>query len=395
MIDKTQLDNGATIITYPRSGTSAAVGLWLENGARHQQRSEDGYAHLLEHLLFRGTDELSPTALAACFEAMGGRINAATGRELTALYGIVPATQITRLLQVFIQMLCSPRFSDLDLGVETAIIAREAAAVTIEEAIAEQAVQAAWREHPLAAPILGDPTGFDRITAEDLRRYLHRCRVGKRLAVVVVGAIAHETVVENCAPLARLPTGSRPIIHPPAFQAGQIRETHPTNQAMAHWLLLACPPGHPNYLAWLFAERLLCTKLGRMARLESGLAYAIQSNLEFYSDAGLWHFGFGGAPKRIDECIAAIHQTVDDLRREGPHDAEIDLARQYLMANLTLVQDNPYGLMEQLAREHFYLDGHPSFQDYCSALARIDSEAVARVIAGAWPQRLELIWTPS
>lgn len=76
MMHKTQFDNGATVITYPRPGTSAAVGLWMENGTRHQRQGEDGYAHLLEHLLFRGAGELSSTALAVCLDGMGGRIMA-------------------------------------------------------------------------------------------------------------------------------------------------------------------------------------------------------------------------------------------------------------------------------------------------------------------------------
>ena len=94
-INTTRLTNGVTIISssLPTSH-STSLGVWILNGGRHQTLTQVGYAHLLEHVLFKGTGRHSALELARRFEAMGGQINAHTGRELTALHGLAPKQYI-------------------------------------------------------------------------------------------------------------------------------------------------------------------------------------------------------------------------------------------------------------------------------------------------------------
>ena len=91
MIETSVLANGVNIVSKRLPGhRSAALGVWLVNGSRHESAMHSGYAHLLEHLFFKGTARLDGPALALRLEAMGGQVNAHTGRELTALHGLVP-----------------------------------------------------------------------------------------------------------------------------------------------------------------------------------------------------------------------------------------------------------------------------------------------------------------
>ncbi|MGA7801045.1 MAG: pitrilysin family protein, partial [Gammaproteobacteria bacterium] len=158
MLRTTELENGVTIATYTLPQMcSAAVGLWLVSGSRHQDPDTDGYAHLMEHLLFKGTAALDVRALASRFEAMGGQINAQTGRELTTLYGLVPGDQAGALAGLFVDMVLHPRFDDRDLELEREVVLSEMAQVAEnpEERIDEEAVAAAWPGHPMGRPILG------------------------------------------------------------------------------------------------------------------------------------------------------------------------------------------------------------------------------------------------
>ena len=168
MIETTQLPNGVRVITrqLPQRH-SAALGVWLINGTRHEAEHESGYAHLLEHLLFKGTAELDAAALAQRFDAMGGQVNAFTGRELTAFHGLVPAADIPELLRIFIDMLRQPRFTDADLALEKQVVFQEMAMVddSPEEALEERGIARAWRGHPMGRPVLGAREQLSRATA--------------------------------------------------------------------------------------------------------------------------------------------------------------------------------------------------------------------------------------
>ena len=101
-LSESRLDNGVQIITrHSPACHSAALGIWLVNGARHQQTGQSGYAHLLEHLVFRRTQRYTGKQLSELFESMGGNINAQTGRELTAYHGLVPGDAVYRLVDLF------------------------------------------------------------------------------------------------------------------------------------------------------------------------------------------------------------------------------------------------------------------------------------------------------
>src|SRR3569832_560909 len=111
MIQTTRLRNGVTVVSRALPERhSAALGVWLLNGTRYEAAHESGYAHLLEHLLFKGTPELDAVTLACSFDAMGGQINAFSGRELTAFHDQEPNTKHHEKQQLFIAMLRTPRF---------------------------------------------------------------------------------------------------------------------------------------------------------------------------------------------------------------------------------------------------------------------------------------------
>jgi predicted Zn-dependent peptidase len=130
MISTSILPNGVRIVSKRMpSQHSVALGIWLFNGTRHETPTQTGYAHFLEHLFFKGTTQLDAAALALTMEAMGGQINAHTGRELTALHGLVPKEDVGELLQILGDMLCRPHFDEQDVALERQVILQEMAMI--------------------------------------------------------------------------------------------------------------------------------------------------------------------------------------------------------------------------------------------------------------------------
>lgn len=402
MIQTTRLTNGLTIVSrHLPHRHSVALGVWLLNGARHEEMQQSGYAHLLEHLLFKGTHTLDAVALARRFDAMGGQINAFTGRELTALHGLVPRDELDHLLQLFVAMLRTPRFDDNDLAAETNVVFQEMAMVqdNPEETLEEMGVAHAWADHPMGRPVLGDRATLAAARAADIHNYLQTILSGERLWVVAVGAVDHAALVDRCAELADLPARPAPQVPAPRFEYGaHVMEIGDSEQTPLLWLLSAPAPTDDDYYAAILTNHVLgsgnSSRLFQAVREQRGLVYGIQSRLETYSDTGLWLIQTACEPERASECRTAVESTVRRLLEEGVPDSELELARRHLGAGLMMEDDDLEAVMERLAREAIYLKRHPSLDEQLARLQHVDAPQLLTALATRWERRLYLSTTP-
>ena len=401
-INTTRLANGVTIISssLPTSH-STSLGVWILNGGRHQTPAQVGYAHLLEHVLFKGTGRHSALELARRFEAMGGQINAHTGRELTALHGLAPKQYIYELLELFVGMLTNPRFDEQDMAIEREVVLQEVAMIadTPEEAIEETAVERVWPDHSLGWPILGREDVIENATSAALHAYLRELLTGGRLWIVAAGAVDHATLVQACAPLAHLPAGGPPTSFAPSFKAGHDRAQHDLAQSHLVWAMNA-PAINDNarYPALVVANHLLgggaSSRLFQEVRERRGLAYSIHSRLDLYSDSGLWMIQTACEPERVDECRRAVEDTLQQLINDGPAPDELEISRDHLRASMLIAEDDPEECMERLAREAIYLQHHLPMEERLAQLTAVTPQAIKDVLAHAWTQTLHLEWSP-
>lgn len=398
MIQTTRFPNGLTILSrHLPHRHSVALGVWLLNGSRHEAAHESGYAHLLEHLLFKGTDTLDAIALAQRFDAMGGQINAFTGRELTAFHGLIPGAELTELLQIFIAMLRTPRFDDADLAVESKVVFQEMAMVqdNPEETLEEIGVARAWANHSIGRPVLGDRATLAAASAEGIHAYLKNNLSGERLWVVAAGNVDHASLVNACRGLAELPATPSPRSSAPGFAPGEHTEDlGDSEQTPLLWLMPAPAPTDPDFYAAVLANHILgngnSSRLFQSVREQQGLVYGIQSRLESYSDTGLWLIQTACDPERADECRAAVEATVEELINGGSPPNELELARRHLGAGLMMEDDDLDAVMERLARETIYLRRQPALEEHLAELQRVSAADLTAALAARWHLRLRL-----
>lgn len=400
-INYTRFANGVQFISRGIAGArSAALGVWIVNGGRHQRLDQCGYAHLLEHLLFKGTQHHSALQLAQIFESLGGQVNAHTGRELTALYGVVPGDALTQLLALFSAMLAEPAFTAEDLAVEREVVFQEMAMIedTPEEALADAGVQAAWPAHAAGWPILGNESVLQNSTVPALQDYLRALLCGARLYVVAVGAVQHEALVQAGAGLAGLPAGAAPVSVAPQFVAGQSESRRHLSQANLLWVLPAPALGSAAHTTALLANHLLgggaSSRLFQDIREQRGLVYGISSRLEQYSDCGLWLIQTACDEQRAAQCRAAVEHVLTTLIATGPDRAELEQSRRHMHAALLLDEDNAEATMERLAREAIYLQRHPTLEERTQQLAAVTVADVRTLLAQSWRARHYLAWLP-
>jgi len=395
MISTTTLANGVRIVTK-RLGNhhSVALGVWLLNGARHESATQTGYAHFLEHLFFKGTARLDGPALALRLEAMGGQVNAYTGRELTALHGLVPKGDVPELLQILGDMLHRPRFDEQDVALERQVILQEMAMVedNPEEVLEDRTMVLAWPDHPLGQPILGRPGIIERATAASLRDYLRRQISGGRVWIVAAGDVDHDALVAACRDLEDLPAGDAPPQTPPRFVPAVHPITLDSEQSQMLWIMPIPSANADDHYARLVANHVLgggvSSRLFQELRERHGLVYGIHSRLEFYSDGGTWTIHTACDPRHVDACRDTVSATVEQLLQDGIDSNELEIARRHLGAGLIIDEDHPDSIMERLAREAIYLQRHPDFAERKTGLNEVTAEAVRSVLTAAWTQRL-------
>lgn len=389
-----QLKNGIVVASKPvAESRGTAVSVWLLNGSRHQAPNECGYAHFLEHVLFKGTTELDTRALASRFEAMGGQVNAHTGKELTAFHGLVPNQDAPELVKLFASMLCRPRFNNQDVDIERDVVFQEIAMVkdNPEEVLEEDLTKALWPEHPMAWPILGDPQALESLTAEALHQYLRKTLCGARICIVAAGGVDHAELERACAELAGLPRGAQPAVNPPTFSAAQIKNRYGLAQACLSWAMPGPVVSSPRYHAHVVANHILgggtTSRLFQEIREDRGLVYGIHSQLEAYSDAGIWGIQTACEPDHHEECREAVERTTENLLSRGPTAEELDTTLRFARANLLLEQQNLETSMERLAREIIYLGRPVSLDEHLALLEAVTLDDVKDCLAEAWATR--------
>jgi predicted Zn-dependent peptidase len=396
--ETSKLANGLTIVCDPIPGSnSAAVALCLRNGVRHQLGEENGFAHLMEHLLFSGTRNRSADDLAACLAAMGGEVNAVTGRELTSLTGVVPAGEVYGLVRLFAEMFTASAFTSADIERERQVILEEMEhhGTADEELLEEILVCEAWRDHPIARPILGDRSVIQTVSARAMRDYVDRNIAGGRLWLLAVGAVDHGELAEAAQALSTLPAGDAIQGRPPTFHAGERRLGEGGDLVRLVWALPV--PGIGDRLErsielarWVLAGH-GHSRLYRLLRDELGASYGIQSRVVQYSDCGLLWIQTQCRASNAKRCRDAVEREIADGLRYGLREDEIALAKQSLRSKMIVEQDRVEARLERLARDVIYVGAPRSQEAQSERYARVTREEMLRAIDSIWPDRLVIV----
>ena len=153
------------------------------------------------------------------------------------------------------------------------------------------------------------------------------------------------------------------------------------------------PPASTNdFHAHLIANHVLgggvSSRLFQELRERRGLVYNVQSRLEHYSDCGIWSINTACDPSHVDECHDIVSDAIKRLINEGVDPSELDISRRHLGAGMLIDEDNPDSVMERLAREAIYLQGHPDISEFMNRLNKVTPEATQAALATAWESHL-------
>ncbi|WP_417727087.1 M16 family metallopeptidase [Roseovarius sp.] len=376
-VQLTTLPNGFRIVSEHMPGLqSAAIGVWVLAGARHEEASQNGIAHFLEHMAFKGTKRRSALQIAEAIEDVGGYINAYTSREVTAYYVRVLKQDVPLALDVVADILRNPVFDPREIEVERGVILQEIgqAADTPDDIIFDWLQEKAYPDHPLGRTILGAEERVRGFARPDLERFVDQHYRPGQMVLSAAGAVNHDALVRMAEGMFGDMIPSNAIEPPLArFAGGETR--HVKDLEQAHFALAFESPdyAHPDiYTAQIYASALggsMSSRLFQEIRERRGLCYSIYAQAGAYSDTGMMTIYAGTSAEQLGD-LAEI--TIDEMKRaaEDMSAAEIERARAQMKAGLLMGLESPSNRAERLAR---MLQIWGRVPDLPEVVARIDA----------------------
>ena len=353
----TTLSNGFRIVSEPMPGlASAAVGIWVTAGARHERAEQNGIAHFLEHMAFKGTARRTALQIAEEIEDVGGYINAYTSREMTAYYARVLEADVPLALDVIADIVLNPAFDKREIEVERHVILQEIgqAADTPDDVIFDWLQEASYPDQPLGRPILGPADRIAGYNAKDLRRFVSGHYGPGQMILAAAGAVHHDSLVAMAQDLfGALPAFTMPEAEPALFQCNERREVKDLEQA--HFALAIEGPSFRDpdlFTAQIYAGAMgggMSSRLFQKLREERGLCYTTFAQAGAHDDTGSITVYAGTGASDIRELA---NLTIDEFRRatEDMTEAEVARARTQMKAGLLMGLESPSSRAERLAR---------------------------------------------
>ncbi|WP_299862523.1 pitrilysin family protein [uncultured Roseobacter sp.] len=399
-LNQHRLPNGFRIVTEEIPGlASASVGVWVTAGARHETPEQNGIAHFLEHMAFKGTKRRTALQIAESIEDVGGYINAYTSREVTAYYARVLQNDVPLALDVIADILLNPTLEEAEIEVERGVILQEIgqALDTPDDVIFDWLQEQAYPDHPMGRTILGPAERVANFTRADLQGFIKQHYGPEQMILSAAGAVDHEAIVKLAEELFG-GMEARPVFDADAarFLGGERRQPKALEQA--HFALAFESPGYRDdsiYTAQIYASALgggMSSRLFQEIRENRGLCYSIFAQAGAYADTGMTTIYAGTSAAQLPQ-LAEI--TIDEMKRAASDmsPAEVARARAQMKAGLLMGLESPSNRAERLARLVQIWDRVPPLEETVAMIDAVttgDVREFAQDMASAAPAALAL-----
>ena len=379
----TTLPNGLRIVTEHMPGLqSASAGVWVMAGGRHERAEQNGIAHFLEHMAFKGTKRRTALQIAEEIEDVGGYINAYTSREMTAYYARILEGDVGLALDVIGDIVLNPAFDKKEIEVERHVILQEIgqALDTPDDIVFDWLQEVSYPDQAFGRTILGPEERVSQFAAKDLKAFVRENYGPAQMILAAAGAVDHDAIVKQAEGIfGHLTARPQKAFEPARFHGTERREVKALEQV--HFAMAFDAPGyrHPDvYTAQVYAMTLgggMSSRLFQKIREEKGLCYSIFAQSGAYEDAGQITLYAGTSAEEIGQLTTL---TVDELKRaaDDMSEPEVARARAQIKAGMLMGLESPSSRAERIAR---LLAIYGRVPDATEAVARIDAVTTSDV----------------
>jgi predicted Zn-dependent peptidase len=386
---RTELENGPVVLSERISSVrSVAAGVWVRWGASHDPVEHMGASHLLEHMIFKGTERRTAREIALGIEGIGGSLDAYTSREHTACHARVLDEHLPIAVDILTDLIFRPLLLESDLEVERNVILEEIAGVedTPEELVFDLHARSLWGDHPYGNPVLGTTETVRAISCEDLRG-LWDCAYRPNVCIVAgAGNLEHEAFVELVA--RHFPhdvgDGSIPDLQPPP-ETPPREERFGRDSAQVHICMGA--PTFPRSDPRRYAAILVSTALGggmssrlfQRLREELGLVYTIYTFQSFYARGGLAGVYMATRADTAERAVDEVRRELERLVEGGLRGEELESVKSQTKGQVLLSLESTSARLQRLAGIALYDEPYLTLDEICARIDAVTEEEVAEI----------------
>lgn len=383
------LKNGIKIIHRQISGTVSHCGLMVNTGSRDESENESGIAHLIEHLIFKGTTKRKAHHVLSRIENIGGELNAFTTKEETCVYASFLSPYYDLSLELFADVAFKSTFPQKEINKEKDVIIDEINSYydSPGELIFDDFEDQVFKGHSLGRNILGSISNVKNINRKDIFRFIKSKYSTNEMVIASVGQISFNKLIKlverhfgSIPNSTKKNTRTPPVSYMPEVQ--QILK----NSHLSHCMLgnIAYAQTHPNKLTLLLITNLLGgpalnSRLSMQIREKHAYAYSVEASYQAYSDTGVFSIYIGADSNYVNKSIYIAKQEMQKLRKSNIGTMQLHRAKKQIIGQLAISGESFLNEMLGIAKAHLHKPRIKTITEIIHEIESISAKQVAEV----------------
>ncbi len=387
-VEITCLPNGLNVLTQNMPNIeTVALGIWVKAGARDERPEENGIAHFLEHMAFKGTKKRSARDIAEEIESAGGEINASTGMETTTYYARVLKGDWALALDILADIFTESVLDAEEMERERDVILQEISAANDQpdDLVFDLAQTASYGDHPLGRSILGTAELISTVDREKMLAWRNRNYWASRIVVAAAGNIDHGKFAEAAEKLfGQIERGQQPQREPPSFAGTEQNAQKTLDQT--HIVLSFAAPSYRDpeiYQLQILSNILgggMSSRLFQEVREQRGLCYSVFAFGSAYEDAGQIGVYAASSPEHTEELLDVTSSVMMSVTNRVT-DAEVARAKAQLKTSLVMNLESASSRADQIARQFLAFGMVPAIATLVEKIEAVTVEQVRDLAA--------------
>jgi len=383
------LPNGLTVLSEHMPGVrSVSFGAWVRAASVHESPERMGVSHLLEHMVFKGTERRSAKQIALELEALGGSLDAYTSREHTVYQARVLDEHLPQAADVIADIVFRPTLRSSDLALERKVVLEEIGMVedTPDDLVFELHNEVLWGAHPYGHSILGTRDTVKHLGVRALKDLHERAYHPPQLVVAASGNVSHEALLDVLERTGwnAVPRGEDALLAPPAATSAPPIVRHVEREGTQTHLVMGSPglrySDQRRYALVMLSMLLgggMSSRLFQRIREELGLAYSIYTFQQFYADTGMHGVYVATSPDSARPAFDAIRDELAKVADAGLPLEEIEMGKSQLKGQMTLSLESVSARMYRAAAVELYGEPYRTLDETLALVNAVTVDDIA------------------
>lgn len=382
-----QLSNGITVVTevlpYVKS---ASFGIWVKAGSANEDESNNGIAHMIEHMLFKGTEKRTAKQIADEMAKIGGNMNAFTSKECTSYYATILSEHLPIAIDIISDMLTNSLIDEKALKKEKGVIIEEIDMYddSPEDLVHEMLQQRIWKDHPLGYMISGTKKIVRKVTRQQILDFMNTYYVGRNMIISVAGNFNESEIINLLEEkFGKIKENSSTPVNPvtkPSYRKVICKRNKDIEQLHCN-IAFDC-------ISYLSEERYtmsvlnnilggsINSRLFQKIRENSGLTYSIYSYGSSYRDTGLYHIYAAMSPSQTLTVVKKIQQIINEIKKKGVTEEELAMTKEQIKTELILSNESVKSRMNSNGKAVLNRGKPSTLEELVEGIERVTREDV-------------------